>query len=155
MTFKNNARWPLLALRLVVGYGFVAHGYAKLGRGADGFATILQHPNVPMPTLAAWLTIGTEILGGVAMLLGALVAWASIPMAFVLVVAALAVHLQYGFSSIRLLGVSASGATFGPVGYELDQLYIVALLTLALEGPGPFAIDNSRRRVKLREVLEK
>ena len=81
------------------------------------------------------------------MFLGAFVAWASVPMAIVLLVAAATVHLQYGFSSIRLLGVSPSGATFGPVGYELDLLYIAALATLALEGPGPLAIDNLLRGI--------
>ena len=55
-------------------------------------------------------------------------------------------HLQYGFSSIRLLSATPSGATLGPVGFELDLLYFVALLTLALEGAGPWAIDNFLRR---------
>jgi putative oxidoreductase len=137
--------WALFAKRLLVGFGFMAHGYAKLSRGADRFAAILPHLNVPLPALAAWLTIGTEILGGLAMFLGVFVAWASIPMAVVLLVAAATVHLQYGFSSIRLLGVSSSGATFGPIGYELDLLYIAVLATLALAGPGPLAIDNLRR----------
>jgi putative oxidoreductase len=144
---KKAGGWALLGMRLLVGFGFMAHGYAKLSRGADGFATILQHLNVPMPVFAAWLTIGTEMLGGLAMFLGAFVAWASVPMAIVLLVAAATVHLQYGFSSIRLLGVSPSGATFGPVGYELDLLYIAALATLALEGPGPLAIDNLLRGI--------
>jgi uncharacterized membrane protein YphA (DoxX/SURF4 family) len=35
------------------------------------------------------------------------------------------------------------------VGYELDLLYLAALLILALQGPGPLSIDNllqQRRR---------
>src|SRR5215813_5097277 len=151
MTAEKRGKWALLALRLVVGYGFMAHGFAKVSRGPEGFAVILQHLNVPLPTLAAWLTIGTEILGGLAMFLGVFVAWASIPMAIVVFVAAATVHFQYGFSSIRLLDVSPSGATFGPVGYELDLLYIAALATLALEGAGPLAIDNLPRRSKVRD----
>ncbi len=143
---KSAGRWALFLLRVLVGYGFVAHGVAKLSRGADAFAGILQHLGVPLPLLSAWLTIGTEILGGLAMLAGAFVAWASVPMAFVLLVAAATVHFQYGFSSIRLLGVSPTGATFGPVGYELDLLYITAILTLALQGPGALAIDNLLRK---------
>jgi len=144
MSKRSPGRWALLALRLVVGYGFMAHGYAKISRGPEGFATILQHLNVPLPTLAAWLTVATEILGGLAVFLGAFVVWASIPMAFVLIVATVTVHFQYGFSSIRLLAATPAGATFGPVGYELNLLYFVALLTLALEGTGPLAIDNLR-----------
>lgn len=134
-------------LRLVVGYGFVSHGFAKLSKGPEGFAAILQNLHVPMPLAGAWLTIGTEILGGLALLLGILVVWASIPLVCVLAVATVTVHLQYGFSSIRLLAVSPSGgATFGPVGFELNLLYCAALLVLALEGPGRFAIDNALHR---------
>ena len=33
--------WPLLPLRLLIGYGFAAHGYAKLARGPAHFAAIL------------------------------------------------------------------------------------------------------------------
>jgi putative oxidoreductase len=70
-----------------------------------------------------------------------------------MLVAAVTVHLQYGFSSVRLLGVSPAGATFGPVGYELDLLYIAALVTLALEGAGPLALDNLlRRKSKTSEI---
>lgn len=93
---------------------------------------VLQQIGVPLPHVATWLTIGTEILGGSAVLLGALVVWASIPMAIVLLTAAITVHLPYGFSSVRLMSVSKAGAKFGPVGYELDLLYLAALATLVL-----------------------
>jgi len=147
--FRNRHKagnWALFFLRLVVGYGFLAHGLAKLSRGPVVFAGILQHLGVPLPLLSAWLTIATEILGGSAMLIGAFVLWASIPMSLVLLIAALTVHVQYGFSSIRLLAVSSTGATFGPVGYELDLLYLAALFTVTVAGPGSLAIDNILRR---------
>lgn len=137
-------RWANLPLRLLVGYGFMEHGFAKLLRGPDAFAGILQQLGVPVPHVAAWLTICTEILGGLAVLLGFIVSWASIPMAAVLLVAMFSVHVPYGFSSVKLLSVSASGAKFGPVGYEVDLLYLAALVSLVLQGPGPFAIDNLR-----------
>ncbi|HVV43926.1 MAG TPA: DoxX family protein, partial [Bryobacteraceae bacterium] len=89
---KNSGEWALLALRLVVGYGFMSHGFAKLSRGPDAFAAILQNLHVPMPVVASWITVGTEILGGLAVFLGAFVFWASIPMAFILAVATLTVH---------------------------------------------------------------
>jgi putative oxidoreductase len=139
-------RWAILPLRLIVGFGFIQHGFAKLSRGPDAFAAILQQLGVPAPHIAAHLTIATEIVGGLALLLGAFVVWASIPTAAVLVAAMVTVHLPYGFSSVRLLGVSDSGARFGPVGYELDLLYLAALLVLALQGPGPLSIDDWRQR---------
>jgi putative oxidoreductase len=98
------ARWAPIPLRLIVGYGFMEHGFAKLARGPEAFPAILHALGVPAPHLMGWLTILVEIVGGLAVLLGALVPLASIPMAAVLLVAAITVHLPYGFSSIKLQG---------------------------------------------------
>lgn len=61
--------------------------------------------------VAAWLTIGTELVGGLALLLGAFVFWACIPMALVLLPAMITVHLRYRFSSVKLVSASGSGAS--------------------------------------------
>src|SRR5258707_3964708 len=140
------ARWSPIPLRLIVGYGFMQHGSAKLSRGPDTFAAILKGMGVPAPHLMAWLTILTELLGGLAILLGAFVTIVSVPMTAVLLVAMFKVHLQYGFSSIKLLAVTATGAKFGPVGYEVILLYIVCLEALVIGGSGPFAIDGLVRK---------
>ena len=76
------------------------------------------------------------------MLLGALVLLASIPMAAVLLVAMITVHLPYGFSSIKLQAVTAAGAQFGPPGFETDLLYLACLAALVLGGSGPLAIEG-------------
>jgi putative oxidoreductase len=136
------AQWVPIPLRLIVGYGFMQHGFAKLSRGPDTFAVILQGMGVPAPHLMAWLTILTELLGGAAVLLGAFVTLVSVPMLAVLLVAMFKVHLPYGFSSIKLLAVTATGAMFGPVGYEVILLYIACLAALVIGGSGPFAIDG-------------
>ena len=140
------ARWSPIPLRLIVGYGFMQHGFAKLSKGPDTFAAILQGMGVPAPHLMAWLTILTELLGGLAVLLGAFVTIVSVPMAAVLLVAMFKVHLPYGFSSIKLLAVTATGAKFGPVGYEVILLYIACLAALVMGGSGPFAIDGFVRK---------
>jgi len=136
------ARWAPVPLRLIVGYGFMEHGFAKLARGLDAFPTILQQLGVPAPHLMGWLTIFVEIAGGLAVLLGALVPLASIPMAAVLLVAVFTVHLPYGFSSIKLQAVTAAGAQFGPPGFETDLLYLACLAALVLGGSGPLAIEG-------------
>jgi putative oxidoreductase len=118
------------------------HGLAKLSRGPGAFAAILQSMGVPEPHFMAWLTIVTELLGGLAVLLGAFVTIVSVPMLAVLLVAMFKVHLPYGFSSIKLIAVTATGAKFGPVGYEVILLYIACIATLVIGGPGPFAIDG-------------
>jgi putative oxidoreductase len=131
-----------LPLRLIVGLGFMQHGYAKLARGPDDFANILHALGMPFPHLLAWATVAIELLGGLAVLLGALIPLVSIPMAVVLLVAIFTVHLPNGFSSIKLQSVTAAGAHFGQPGYETDLLYLAGLISLVLGGSGPLAIDR-------------
>ena len=132
-------RWSAVPLRLIVGYGFIAHGYAKITNGPDHFAASLQGLGVPAPHLMAWATIGFELLGGLAVLRWRVHPAVSLPLAVILLVAVVTVHLPYGFSSIKLRGVTAAGPQFGPPGYETDLLYIAALATLVLGGSGPLA----------------
>jgi putative oxidoreductase len=140
------AVWAPIPLRLIVGYGFMEHGFAKLSRGPDVFAGILQNIGVPAPYFIAWLSILTELIGGLAVLLGAFVPLVSLPMAGLLFVAILTVHLPYGFSSIKLMSVTSGRAQFGPPGYEVDLLYLACLAALVLGGCGPMAIDNYFRK---------
>ena len=139
-------RWALIPVRLIVGFGFLEHGFAKLARGPDAFANILQAMGVPGPHFMAWATILVELLGGLAVILGAFVKPASLPMAAVLLVAMFTVHLPYGFSSIKLTAITAAGAQFGPPGYEVALLYLACLAALVLGGPGPLAIDGLIRK---------
>jgi putative oxidoreductase len=124
------------------------HGYAKLVHGPAVFASILQALGVPNAHVMAWVTILIELLGGFAVFVGAFVPLISVPLAGVLVVAMLSVHLPYGFSSIKLMAVTPAGAQFGPPGYECDLLYLACLAALVLVGAGPFSVDGllSRKR---------
>jgi len=142
--------WYAVPLRLVVGLGFIEHGFAKLARGADGFIAILHAIGIPLANLFGWGTIGVEILGGLMILLGALVPVAAVPMIAVLLVAIFTVHLPNGFSSIKLLSYDTMGAHFGQPGYETDLLYIAALLALCAGGAGPLSLDGrlTSRRVE-------
>jgi putative oxidoreductase len=134
--------WTSVPLRLIVGFGFMEHGFAKLGRGVEGFAHILQAIGIPFSSLLAWATVLIEIFGGLAILLGAFVALASIPMAIVLLVAIFTVHLPNGFSSIKLQSFGPDGAHFGQPGYECDLLYLACLAALVFGGAGPGSIDR-------------
>jgi len=135
-------RWSAIPLRLIVGYGFVAHGYAKIMNGPEHFAATLHALGVPSPDLTAWVTIGFELVGGIAVLAGAWIPLVSLPLAAILLVAAITVHLPFGFSSIKLREVTAAGPQFGPPGYEINLLYLAALATLVLGGSGPLALDQ-------------
>jgi putative oxidoreductase len=136
------AAWAPLLLRLMVGFGFMEHGYAKLARGPEDFTHILAALGMPFPALLSWATVLVELLGGAAILLGAMVTLVGIPCVIVLLVAIVTVHLPNGFSSIKLQSVDAAGAHFGQPGYETDLLYIVCIAALMLCGSGPFSLDG-------------
>jgi len=143
---QTLAKYAAVPLRLIAGYGFLAHGMAKWSKGPEAFAAILQAAHVPAPHVMAWVTILTEILCGLAILLGAFVALVSVPAIVLLVVAIVTVHLPYGFSSIKLLKIVDGRAQFGPPGYECDLLYIACIVTLVLCGPSPWSVDAYRLR---------
>src|SRR4029077_4861935 len=96
------ASWYALALRLIIGFGFLQDGYAKLARGPDDFISVLHAMGLPAPFLLGWATIVVEVIGGLMILVGALIPLAMVPMAIVLLVAISTVHLPNGFSSIKL-----------------------------------------------------
>ena len=146
------ARWAPIPLRLIVGYGFMEHGFAKLSKGPDAFAAILHALGVPAPHFMAWLSILTELIGGLAVLLGAFLPLVSLPMAALLLVAIFTVHLPYGFSSIKLMSVTAGRAEFGPPGFECSLLYLACLTTLVFAGSGPLGIDDYLRRKSERRL---
>jgi putative oxidoreductase len=146
--------YAALPLRLFVGYGFMAHGYAKIVHGPERFINILHVIGAPAPEIAGWATILVELAGGFAVLVGAFVPLASVPLAAVMFVAMLTVQLPYGFSSIKLQAVTAAGAQFGPPGYEINLLYLACLTTLVLGGSGPFAVDSVLAASKARRNQE-
>src|SRR6267154_5908699 len=78
LTTLLEAAWYAIPLRLIVGYGFIEHGYAKLAHGPESFTNILHALGMPFPSFLAWATIAVELLGGLLILLGALVTLASI-----------------------------------------------------------------------------
>jgi putative oxidoreductase len=140
------ARWSALPLRLIVGGGFMVHGFLKLGRGVGVFAAALAGLDIPAPDFMAWCTVIIEVAAGGAVLLGAFVSLMSIPMVVVLLVAVVKVHWQFGFSSIKFLAVTADGLQFGKPGVECDLLYLAAIGALWFAGSDPWSIDHWRSR---------
>jgi len=145
--------WVLFPLRLAIGLGFAAHGFAKLSRGPAAFAAILAALGIPAPLPTAWVTSMLELAGGVALLLGAAVAPLALPLAVVVATATFSVHWSYGFLSVRLKSIGPDGAVFGPVGYEMNLLYLASLAALAMGGPTALSIDRwlAARRTRLAE----
>jgi putative oxidoreductase len=134
--------WAIVLLRVVVGIGFVVHGYAKLSRGPAGFAKLLALIGVPFPLPTAWAVTGVELLGGLALIAGVAVTVVSLPLIASMLVAMVQVQWRYGFSSVNTIGLTADGPVFGPPGYEINLLYVAALVAIAVLGPGPLAVTQ-------------
>jgi putative oxidoreductase len=138
--------WSLLPIRLVLGCGFMVHGWAKLSRGPAEFAKLLDWVGAPLPEVTAWVSTVLELLGGLALFVGTFVELVSIPLIVVMLIAMFTVHLRNGFSAINTVGLTEAGPQFGPPGYEVNLLYIAGLLALTMSGAGPLSIDAWQRR---------
>lgn len=156
---RNVTSWAPLPLRMIVGYGFMAHGYAKLARGPENFATVLHTLGVPEPFLLSWVTTVVELVGGAAVLVGGFIPLVSLPMAIVLLTAMFTVHYQYGFFSVKFAEVTEAGIKFGSVGYEIILLYLAGLMALVIGGPGRLSLDaflqQSERAIRIQPSTKK
>jgi putative oxidoreductase len=124
--------WGVLPLRLVIGLVFVMHGAQKLfGFGLAGTAGFLGSLGIPLPTVAAAVLIAVELLGGLALVLGAGTRYVAAALAVEMLVALLTVHLRAGF--------------FVPDGMEFVLTLLAGCLTLVAVGAGPWSVDRARR----------
>lgn len=120
--------WGLLALRIVVGLVFVMHGGQKLFvKGLPGIAGFLGQVGIhPAAFWAAVLTFA-ELMGGLALILGAFTRLAALALTVTMIVAITAVLAPKGF--------------FLP-GYEFAMTLLGGCVALLLTGPGRYAVDT-------------
>ncbi|MEE9270143.1 MAG: DoxX family protein [Candidatus Krumholzibacteria bacterium] len=142
---KEWSKWAPLPLRLIIGFGFVYHGFPKLfsAGGHEMFLGMLQNIGVPAAGFMAWAVGAVELLGGIALIVGAFGSIASALLIINMLVAMFTVHLPNGFSFIHITGMSDAGPVFGMPGYEVSLLYIAGLLALFLRGPSHLSVDEA------------
>lgn len=147
---KNYQQLAPLILRLIIGYGFMVHGWAKLSNSSAGFEKLLTQTGVPFPHITSWIVPLAEMLGGLAIFSGFFIRITAIPLIFTMLVAMFTIQINYGFSSVKTIGLTPHGPLFGPPGYEINLLYIAGLISLMLTGAGIFSIDGviADRRTK-------
>jgi putative oxidoreductase len=108
-----------LALRLYLAPIFWMAGTTKLSGWEDTVAWFGNSDwglGLPFPFLLATLAVWTEILGAISLLLGIGVRWFCVPLMFTMIVAAVSVHLQYGWLAIATgSGVFTTERTQGAV----------------------------------------
>lgn len=120
----------LLAGRLTIGVVFIAHGWNKLfTNGMDATVRTFTEGGIPLPGFSAWFTALTELLGGLAFVLGVALPLAAIPVCVVTIGAIVFVHAQNGFFAQTggfeyVLVLTGATLAFGFNGgrYALDQL---------------------------------
>src|SRR6201996_652984 len=98
---KNYNNWAPLFLRLAIGFGFMAHGWAKLSRGPAGFEKLLNFIGVPFAHIASYILPGIELFGGLAILLGLCVSLVALPLIGTMLVAMFTIQIKFGFSSVN------------------------------------------------------
>lgn len=120
----------LAVARVVVGVIFIAHGWQKLAtNGLDATSQGFAGMGVPLPTLSAGLAGTIELVGGIALVVGAFTTVAGIATALVMGGAFWFAHLGSGL-------FAAEG------GWELVGALGAAALALAAAGAGRFSVDG-------------
>ncbi|MDD3325170.1 MAG: DoxX family protein [Sulfurospirillaceae bacterium] len=125
---SNFKDFALLIARLTIAYGFyepAINKWSDIGSVAKWFGTL----GIPFPTLSAYLTASTELLGVGLLALGLLTRVISLPLIVVMIVAIVTVHLPNGFSA-------------GANGFEIPFYYMVFLFIFASFGSGKISLDS-------------
>ena len=124
----------LLLIRLVIGLSFMAHGTQKLfgwfgGHGLKGtggwFESIGMKPGVRMALLAGL----SEVVGGALFTAGFLTPFGALMIAGTMLMAIIKVHGPNGYWATQN-------------GYEYNLTLLVVAISIAITGPGYYAIDT-------------
>lgn len=144
---RQLRRFAPVPLRLMLGGAFLYHGIPKLfeAGGHAAFTAMLQSLDVPAPAAAAWLIGLLECAGGVAFLAGVWTTGFGSLLMVEMLAAAVLVHGPAGFNFLHVIGQTEAGPVYGLPGYEVNLLYIAALGSLLLSGPGPWSAGGRRR----------
>jgi putative oxidoreductase len=121
-------RWlpPTLA-RLTLGWVFLLSGWGKL-HGLPDVIEYFRSLGIPAPQIQAPFASSVEFLCGALLLLGLGSRFAAVPLIVVMLVA---------ITTARHEELTSLGALFGFIEY----LYIVLLVYVIVEGPGPISAD--------------
>ncbi|HEU4801326.1 MAG TPA: DoxX family protein [Gemmatimonadales bacterium] len=126
----------LLALRVVTGIIFAAHGWQKFFQtGLDGVTGFFASLGIPMAGIAAPAVATLELAGGVLLIIG-------------LLTRPLGVLFALNMAGAIFFAKTRGEYGFGDV--ELELLLLAASLCLAMAGPGAWAVDKNiaaRRRL--------
>jgi len=127
----------LLVLRVVIGLIVAGHGLQKAfgwwgGPGMTGCVAAMNRMRIRPATPWAWISMLSEVLGGIGLAVGLLTPLPSLAIAGSMLVAIALVHWPRGF-----------WVTKG--GYEFNLSILAAIAAIAIAGPGAYSLDAALR----------
>jgi len=143
---KNTIVWGPVPIRLIIGVGFIYHGFIKLftSVGHENFLRLLNEIGVPLSGVISWVIGGLEFFGGIAIILGAFMTITNILLLLNMAVAMFWVNLPNGFDLMNVTVMIEAGPKFGVPGLEINLLYIAGLVSMLLTGAGNYSVDKFR-----------
>ncbi|RLD40619.1 MAG: DoxX family protein [Bacteroidetes bacterium] len=124
---------PLLAMRLVLAYGFWKPGMMKWN-DINSIASWFESMDYPLPLLNAYAAATTEVAGAVLLLIGFASRLISIPLMVIMLVAIFTVHGANGFEASNN-------------GYEIPLYYLIMLFTITIYGGGRISMESLFRKL--------
>ncbi len=126
----------ILALRVVTGIAFLAHGWQKYFQmGLEGVTGFFSSLGIPLASIVAPGVATLELVGGFLLIIGLFTRPLGVLFALVMAGAIFFAKARNGF---------------GFADIELELLLMAASLCLAMAGPGAWAVDRTiaaRRRL--------
>ena len=138
---EKEINLALLVMRVVVAVIFIKFGYGKLfgAPGIEGFTGMLTMLSLPLPGLFAYLVGITELLGGIAILLGVATRFSALGLTVITFVAWATVK---GFG-LGMLTQLPNGDPFG--GGVIDVFALGLTIALFIAGPGALSLSSHLR----------
>jgi len=139
----TDGDWVLTIVRVVLGVVLFAHGAQKLlgWFGGQGFSVTVRtfRDQLGIPAPLACLAIAAEFFCGLGLIVGLLTRIAALGISITMVVAALMVHLKYGFF-LNWFGNKPGH------GIEYHLVVITLALVVIMKGAGAFSLDSALSR---------
>ena len=126
---EHCSKYGASLLRLTLGLLFVVAGIGKL-LDPEGISGMLGSLGFPAPTFFAWLLLLSEIVFGLAVLVGWKLNYTVWPLVVIMVVALVLVHLK------------TLGDPMGRVNVLFHLVGLACLLSLYFTGPGEYAVSG-------------
>ena len=131
----------LLAIRLFWGWQFFKAGFGKFA-DISAIAGFFGNLGIPFPLISAYLAAGTEMIGGLLLLIGFASRLVAIPLIFTMLVALFTAH--YALAS-NIFDDPVKFVSAGPF------TFLFAALTVFVFGPGKLSVDGLIKHRKERE----